>query len=163
MRRIIDTLLDRLYPPFRSFINPMAFRYAACGGSNTAFDIFLFYIAYNFIFRKALLHLPFLTISPHIAAFLLSFSVTFPIGFCLNRYIVFRDSVIAGRVQLFRYSLTVSMSLVLNYIVLKFLVEWMGWYPTLAKIAATAISIVFSYLSQSYFTFRVKSYRSDGG
>jgi len=163
MIRIIDILLERLYPPFRRFMNPMSFRYAACGGSNTAFDIFLFYIAYNFIFRKAPLHLPFLTISPHIAAFLLSFCVTFPIGFCLNRYIVFRDSVIAGRIQLFRYSLTVALSLVLNYIVLKFLVEMMGWYPTLAKIAATGIAIVFSYLSQSYFTFRVKSYRSDGG
>lgn len=163
MIRIIDTLLDRLYPPFRGFMNPMSFRYAACGGSNTAFDIVLFYIAYNFIFQKAPLQLPFLTISPHIAAFLLSFCVTFPIGFCLNRYIVFRDSVIAGRIQLFRYSLTVALSLVLNYIVLKFLVEMMGWYPTLAKIAATAIAIIFSYLSQSYFTFRVKSYRSDGG
>jgi putative flippase GtrA len=163
MRRIIDTLLDRLYPPFRGFMNPMTFRYAACGGSNTTFDIILFYIAYNFIFQKTPLHLPFITISPHIAAFLLSFSVTFPIGFSLNRYIVFRDSVIAGRIQLFRYSLTVAMSLVLNYIVLKFLVEMMSWYPTLAKIAATAITIIFSYLSQSYFTFRVKSYRSDGG
>jgi putative flippase GtrA len=163
MRHIIDSLLDRLYPPFRRFMTPMTFRYAACGGSNTTFDIFLFYVAYNFILKKEALQLPFLTISPHIAAFLLSFSVTFPIGFCLNRYVVFRDSVIAGRVQLFRYSLTVAMSLFLNYVVLKFLVEMMGWYPTLAKIAATAISIIFSYLSQSYFTFKVKSYRSDGG
>jgi putative flippase GtrA len=141
----------------------MTFRYAACGGTNTAFDIVLFYFSYNFIFRKAPLHLPFLTISPHIAAFLLSFCVTFPIGFSLNRYVVFRDSVIAGRIQLFRYSLTVAMSLILNYVLLKCLVELMGWYPTLAKIAATVVTIVFSYLSQSYFTFKVKSYRSDGG
>lgn len=163
MKRIIDTLLDRLYPPFRGIMNPMTFRYAACGGTNTAFDILLFYVAYNFILEKQPLHLPFITISPHIAAFLLSFSVTFPIGFGLNRYVVFRESAIAGRIQLFRYSLTVALSLILNYIVLKFLVELMGWYPTLAKIAATAVSIVFSYLSQSYFTFKVKSYRSDGG
>jgi putative flippase GtrA len=159
MIRLIDTILDRLYPPFRPFLNPMTYRYAACGGANVSLDIFLFFIAYNYIFDKQFLHLPFISISPHIAAFLLSFAVTFPIGFCLNRYIVFRGSVIAGRIQLFRYSLTVAMSLLLNYVLLKLFVDVMGWFPTPAKIAATGIVIGFSYLSQSYFTFRVKSYR----
>jgi putative flippase GtrA len=137
----------------------MTYRYAACGGSNTLLDIFLFFISYNFIFRKQMVHLPFVTISPHIASFLLSFCVTFPIGFLLNRYVVFKGSVIAGRIQLFRYSLTVLGSLFLNYVFLKLFVEVLHMYPTIAKIITTFIVVAFSYLSQSYFTFKVRSIR----
>jgi len=77
----------------------------------------------------------------------------------LNRYIVFRVSTLAGSIQLFRYSLTVMVSLILNYVLLKFFVEVLGWYPTFSKIMTTFIVIGFSYLSQSYFTFKVESYR----
>lgn len=159
MIRLIDTVLDWLYPPFRPVMNPMTFRYAACGGANTVLDIFLFFVGYNFVFRKQPFQLPLLTIGPHIAAFLLAFAVTFPIGFSLNRYVVFRGSMIAGRTQLFRYSLTVAISLMLNYILLKTFVEAMGWFPTPAKIVTTFVVIGFSYVSQSYFTFKVKSVR----
>ncbi len=159
MTGIIEKLLDLTYPFFSRFMNRMTYRYAACGGSNTILDIFLFFISYNFIFRKQMVHLPFLTISPHIASFLLSFCVTFPIGFLLNRYVVFKGSVIAGRIQLFRYSLTVLGSLFLNYVFLKLFVEVMHMYPTIAKIITTFIVVAFSYLSQSYFTFKVRSIR----
>jgi len=159
MTGIIEKLLDQTYPFFSRFMNRMTYRYAACGGSNTLLDIFLFFISYNFIFRKQMVHLPFVTISPHIASFLLSFCVTFPIGFLLNRYVVFKGSVIAGRIQLFRYSLTVLGSLFLNYVFLKLFVEVLHMYPTIAKIITTFIVVAFSYLSQSYFTFKVRSIR----
>jgi putative flippase GtrA len=91
---------------------------------------------------------------------MLSFCITFPIGFLLNRYIVFQGSAIAGRIQLFRYGLTVVLSILLNYVFLKIFIEHFGFYPTFAKILTTLIVVGFSYLSQSYFTFKVKSYRS---
>lgn len=159
MVRHIDVFLDWLYPPFRPFVSRRTFQYAACGGANTVFDIFLFFIAYNFIFQKQPVYVADLRISPHIAAFLLAFTITFPIGFSLNRYVVFRVSTLAGRIQLFRYSLTVLVSLILNYVLLKFFIEVLAWYPTFSKIVTTFIVIGFSYLSQSYFTFKVKSYR----
>jgi putative flippase GtrA len=74
----------------------------------------------------------------------------------LNRYVVFKGSMIAGRVQLMRYTLTVTLSLLLNYFFLKLFVDGLHWYPTPAKIVTTVIAIVFSYLSQSYFTFKVR-------
>lgn len=159
MVRYIDFFLKWLYPPFRPFVSRRTFRYAVCGGTNTIFDIFLFFIAYNFIFEKQLVYLGYLRISPHVAALLLAFTITFPTGFMLNRYIVFRVSTLAGSIQLFRYSLTVMVSLILNYVLLKFFVEVLGWYPTFSKIMTTFIVIGFSYLSQSYFTFKVESYR----
>jgi putative flippase GtrA len=91
---------------------------------------------------------------------MLSFCITFPIGFLLNRYVVFQGSVIAGRVQFFRYGITVIVSILLNYMFLKLFVEGLKLYPTIAKILTTFIVVGFSYISQSYFTFKVKSYRS---
>ncbi|MCS6819692.1 MAG: GtrA family protein, partial [Chitinophagales bacterium] len=94
-----------------------------------------------------------IAISPHIGAFLLAFSITFPLGFYLMRTVVFTDSYLRGRVQLFRYFSVVMFSLFLNYIFIKFFVEVCHFYPTVSKIITTAIVIVFSYFSQRKFSF----------
>lgn len=158
MRKPIEQFIDFFYPPFSKVMNKLTFRYAACGGANTVLDIFLFFISYNFIFRKQNLVLPFVTISPHIAAFLFAFIFTFPIGFLLSRYVVFQGSAMTGRSQLFRYFLTVLGAILLNYIFLKIFVEKFHFYPTVAKICTTVIVVAFSYLSQTYFTFKVRRY-----
>jgi len=99
---------------------------------------------------------PVITISPYIAAFLISFSVSFPMGFVLSKYVVFTESNLKGRIQLFRYAVLVGMCILLNYVFLKFFVEWCGFFPTVSKIFTTAIVAVFSYVSQRNFTFKVK-------
>ena len=157
MKKRIDFTLDFFYPLFSRFMDRQTYRYAVSGGSNTVLDIFLFFISYNFIFRKQMVHLSFVTISPHIAAFLFAFCFTFPIGFFLMRHIVFTGSNLKGRIQLFRYFVVVMLCFSLNYFFLKFFVEQMHIYPTPAKILTTAIVIGVSYLSQKYFTFRISS------
>lgn len=142
------------YPPFKRFMPEQTFKYAATGGANTALDIFLYFISYNFILRKEILDLGFYAISPHIAAFIMSFCITFPTGFILAKFISFPGSYLRKRIQLLRYGFTVSGSIVLNYIFLKLFVEIFGWYPTPSKIVTTGIVIIFSYTAQKYFTFR---------
>lgn len=127
--------------------------YAACGGGNTLLGIFSFFISYNFIFKKQLIHLPFITLSPHIAAMIVSFLVTFPLGFYLARYVVFSGSSLRGRHQLIRYFATTIGSLLLNYINLKILVDMLHLYPTPSQIINTIIVVTFSYLAQKYFAF----------
>lgn len=124
-------------------------------------DIFIYFISYNFILLKQPVVTPFITISPHIAAFLISFSISFPLGFALSKYVVFTESNLRGRIQLFRYALLVSMCILLNYVFLKFFVEWCHFYPTASKILTTAIVAVFSYVSQRKFTFKVKEAYSE--
>src|SRR6187551_37581 len=46
----IIALIDFFYPPFSKLMDKQTFRYAACGGSNTAFDILLF-ISHHFCNR----------------------------------------------------------------------------------------------------------------
>ncbi len=136
------------------------FNYAACGGANTVFDILLYFLSYHFIFHKEILDLGFVAISPHIAAFVFVFPITFSSGFVLSKYITFTDSNLRGRVQLFRYGITVFGSIVLNYLLLKLFVEFMGIYPTISKILTTIIVVGYSYVCQKYFTFRIKIHES---
>lgn len=130
------------------------FRYAACGGTNTLLDIFVFFISYNFILHKQVLQLGILAFKPYIAAFIISFLVSFPTGFLLMRHVVFPGSSLHGRVQLFRYFLLVVICILLNYIFIRLFVEEFNLYPTVAKIITTGIVVSFSYLTQKNFTFK---------
>ncbi|MEP7111292.1 MAG: GtrA family protein [Ferruginibacter sp.] len=160
----IISLIDFFYPPFKRLMPINTFRYAACGGVNVVLDISLFFIFYNFVFRKQIVELGFIAFQPHIAAFVFSFLITFPVGFLLSKYIVWTDSTIRGHVQLFRYFLIVMLNVVFNYSFIKLFVEYFHIYPTIAKMMTTVIVIIFSYLSQKHYTFRVKSHLSaDGG
>lgn len=130
------------------------YRYAACGGGNTLFNIFLYYLLYNFILKKQVIHIGPLAFEPHIAAFLFAFCVTFPIGFYLSMYVVFQGSYLRRRVQLIRYFLVAMACVILNYILLKIFVEGLGWYPTPSLMVTAGIVVLFSYLSQRHFSFR---------
>ncbi|HEX3079533.1 MAG TPA: GtrA family protein, partial [Puia sp.] len=146
---------DFFYPPFRKFIPLQTFRYAACGGFNTVLDIFVFFVSYNFILQKQILHIgSIISLKPHVASFIISFFISFPTGFMLNRYIVFPGSNLHGRVQLFRYFLLVLICIILNYFFIRLFVERFHLYPTVSKIITTAIVVSFSYLTQKNFTFK---------
>ena len=145
------------YPPFKRFIPEQTFKYAATGGMNTALDIFLYFVFYNFVLKKEIVDLGIYAISPYIAAFLMSFMFTFPIGFLLAKFISFPGSYLRKRIQLLWYGMTVMGCIVLYYIFLKLFVETFGWYPTPSKITTTFIVILFSYTAQKYFTFTTEN------
>lgn len=153
-RVIIIRIVDSLYFPFLRRIPLEVFRYGVTGGANTIFDIFLYFIFYNYLLKKQILHLGFVAISPHIAAFLLVFPITFTTGFILAKYVTFTASELGGRVQLLRYGLIVLTSILLNYIFLKLFVEYVGLDAVLSKVLTTVIVVIFSYVSQRYFSFK---------
>lgn len=157
MKNLINSLLDFFYPFFSRFMPKQTFRYAACGGGNTVLDILIYFISYNYILDKQIIHTPMGAVSPHIMAFLMSFVISFPTGYLLNRFIVFPGSTLKGRIQLFRYFVLVLVCIILNYVFIKLFVEQFGIFPTVAKILTTVIVISFSYLTQKHFTFKVES------
>ncbi len=154
LRNLILGVVDLFYPLFRKVMPLQTFRYAACGGFNTLLDITIFFVSYNFILQKQPVHLSFLTIRPHIAAFLIGFMVTFPIGFYLSRYVVFQETSVGKRRQIRKYFTVVLGCVFLNYGFLKLFVEVFKWYPTPSKLLTTVFVVVFSYLSQKNYTFR---------
>jgi putative flippase GtrA len=154
IRKTIFSVLDVFYPLFRWLMPIQTYHYAACGGSNTLLSLIIYYLSYNFVLQKQVVHLGTIAVSPHIMALLISSAVTLPIGFYLSMYVVFQGSYLRRRIQLFRYFLVVLCCLVLNYVLLKFFVEELLWYPTIAQVVNTIIIVFFSYVSQRHFSFR---------
>lgn len=154
VRKLILDWVDLFYPLFKKVMPLKTYRYAACGGFNTLLDITLFFISYNFILHKEPIHIWFVTIGPHIAAFLIGFCITFPIGFYLSRYVVFQETAVPKREQLRKYFMVVLGCLFLNYGFLKLFVDVFGWYPTPSKLLTTVFVVAFSYLSQKNYTFK---------
>lgn len=134
------------------------YRYLACGGSNTILDIILYFLSYHFLFHKEP-WIPFegIVIAPHIAAFIFSFCIVFPIGFYLMSTVVFADSGKKKMTSLIRYFLVAMFNICLNYVLLKILVEKMGIFATPSKILSTIILIMVSFYLQRNFTFKKKA------
>lgn len=154
--------MDFFYPIFKPFLSRQNYYYAAVGGSNMVLDLILYFISYNFIFKKEVLQITEkIAFEPYIAAFIFAFIFTFPLGFALSKYIVWSESNIRGRIQLFRYFLLVLSNIFLNYILLKFFVEICHFYPTVSKLLTIIIVVTFSYLTQKHFTFRVKKVKEN--
>ena len=157
--------MDFFYPPFRRYFSRQLFHYAACGGATVVFDWVLYFFVHNFVLDNTqLVHLKFVTLTPHIATLAITFPFTVLLGFLLQKYVTFSDSYLRGRVQLFRYFLVVTANLLINYIGLKLLVDGLRvgellvgglhFYPTPSKMIITVFTVIFSYLMQKKFTFK---------
>lgn len=156
MKTRVIPIIDLFYPLVRRIMPVQLYRYATCGVINVFLDIFTFYVSYHLVLREQPLHLGFFTFKSHTAAYLLSFCITFPAGFLLSKYVVWLDSNIPGRIQLFRYFLMVLSNIFLNIVFLKLFIEVFHWNPLVAKSVTTGIVICNSYLNQKYFAFKVK-------
>lgn len=156
VRAVVFSVLDVFYPLFKPFMPIQTYHYAACGGGNTLFNIFLYHLFYNFVLHKQVLDLGFIAFKPHVAAFIMAFFITFPVGFYLSMYVVFQGSYLRKRIQLVRYFLVAMACVGLNYVLLKFFIETLGWsnHPTLSLMATAVIVVAFSYVSQRFFSFR---------
>ena len=154
MHNKIIKFIDWFYFPFLRFIPIEIFRYAITGGLNTLLDIFLYFVFYRYVLHMQVVELGIFAISAHIAAFLIVFPLTFTTGFLLAKYVTFTTSELIGRIQLFRYGVTVSGAILLNYVFLKFFVEYCGFYATISKLYTTVIVVIYSYLFQRYFSFK---------
>jgi len=169
IRNTILKVIDFFHPPFRRWIPIQTFRYLACGGGVTVLGLLLFFISYNYLIPPYLQTrivngkseevLPLgdgLTMTRYIAAYVVSFVVGFPVGFFLSKFVVFQESHLKGRVQLFRYATLQFLNIVLNYYLLHFFAGWCGFWATPSQTLTTAILAVFSYFFQRHISFRAK-------
>ena len=159
MRKAILAFIDFFYPPFKRWFSLDTFRYMASGGITVATGIIGYYIIYNYILRQQDVRINRFLITAPIAALVLESAVTFCVGFVQNKYLVFTKSNLKGRIQLFRYATVYGTNMLLNYALMKILVEGFLFYPTIAKTVITLLLAVFSYFSQKHFTFRVKKHK----
>jgi putative flippase GtrA len=158
MRKALLRFIDYFYPPFSRWMPIHTFRYIVSGGTNTASGIILYFLIYNYVLHQqdvALSFRPFLITAP-VATIIIEAPITFIIGFTLNKYLVFTSSALKGRIQMFRYGLVVISNLLLNYALIKLMVETFNFYPTISKIITTVLLALASYFIQTHFSFKVK-------
>jgi len=160
MKGLILTVIDFFYPPFSKFLPRQTFRYAVSGGSNAGLNLLVFFISYNFVFDNEVVYLGSLAMNKYIAAYIVALCCSFPVGFLLNKYIVFPESDLKGTTQLFRYATVTAMSIYFDYALLHFFVGYLGFWATPAQALIIVILSLFSYLFQTYVTFTKKKQTS---
>lgn len=153
--RIIKLVDSFYFPIFRKFIPPQTFRYGFCGGMNLVFDALLYTFFFHVLLDAENLSVGFITISPQIAAFLIAFPITFVSGFWLAKYVSFEGNVGRTTMQTVKYLLVVVVNIVVKYCGLKLLVDAWEFFPSIANVTMTTITVVVSYLMQRYFTFKM--------
>jgi putative flippase GtrA len=156
-RHIVLGLIDFSHRIFFAFIPHQTYRYLFCGGFNTLLNIFLYSFAYNVTLHGQ--DLPLfgnVAITARVAAWIIAFSVSFPLGFIMSRHIVFPESNLHGRVQLFRYALVTITFILMNYFLIKFFAAFFPrLWPTVSYTFINVFIAILSYISQRRFTFKI--------
>lgn len=153
----IRRIIDFFYPPFRKFMTLQFFRYGVTGSANLVFDWVLYFFIYNFVLRKKMLELGFVTLSSHVAALAIKVPIVLLTGFLLQKYVTFSSSGLNGRVQLFRYSIVFFANLCISYFGIKLLVEGFNIYPSPSNVIVSIVSVFISYYSQKLYTFKASN------
>ena len=151
----ITRLIDSVYvSPIDRLFSRQFFRHGVCGATNMVLDALWYFVIYHFIVAKQFLDLGIVVVSPHILSLIIVFPITFFTGFWLNRNVAFVATKQKTRKQLRRYALSVVGSIIINYICMKFFVEYLNIWPTPSKLLTTIVSVLYSFLVAKYYTFR---------
>jgi putative flippase GtrA len=158
MGTIIRRLLDLFYPIFARFFDKQTYYYAACGGANLVSSWVFFFLFYQYLFEKRIFNIAFMgntyVVSAYTLSSMLCFVIAFSLGFVLNKFVVFTESQLVGRVQLFRYAVSAGFSWLGNYLLLKILIEGLQFYPSIANVFSSFVVVFLSYLLQRKYTFK---------
>ena len=149
-------IIDYFYFIFKRFIPIKTYRYAVCGGSNVTFDLILYFVFFHFVFQKQNFDIIVTTLSPHIASLFVVYPITFCTGFLLNRHIVFQDSTLPLWTQFFRYLFVGITALIISYISMKILVDWLNFYPTPSRFITIIITVLYGYIMQTKYSFKIE-------
>lgn len=152
--RYIVRFIDFFHPPFSKLIPLKTFRYGVTGGSNALLNLIIFYLTYTYILKAQILVVWNISISPYIAAYIMALSVSFPVGFLLNKYVVFESANGRGRNQLLLYAALTFSTMLMHYSLLHFLIGYLGFWATPSEAGIIVLMAVFSYFFQSRVTFR---------
>ncbi len=159
LTKLINWGLQTFYPLFRRWLPYQVYAYLAVGAANTALNIVLFVLFYQFILPQPGMYFQGYLVASYTIALFIAFLLTIVSGFWLSKNFAFKDSgndSDVAKKQLGKYFIVVAQGLGSDYLILKALIVFTGMYPTLAKIVSTTIVLTLNFLLQKYFTFRVK-------
>lgn len=131
-------------------------RYFFSAGIATVVDVLVYYLVFNYVLHQQEVELfSSMIVQAPTVALTCSYSCGLITNFSITKYFVFHESELSGRIQLFRFIMVALVVLMANYFFMYFLINILGWYPTLSR-AFSAISIgIFSFVAHRFFSFRI--------
>ena len=153
--RFIGKCIDFFYPPFKRYFSLHFFRYGVTGVLNLVLSWFSYFVIFQFIVRKRNIDLGFYTLSGHTATYAINFVFILITGFLLQKYVTFTASDLRGRKQLVRYIQVALLNYFIGTFLLKLFVDEMGFFPTIANVLTSIITVFVSYFLQKKYTFRI--------
>jgi putative flippase GtrA len=158
IKKSIKYILDIFYPLFQKILPYELYAYLAVGAINTALNIILFAVLYQFVLPAPGIIVYNFFIASYTLSLILSFLATVPTGFWFAQEFAFNQSNQhadqAGK-QMGKYFLVVLQGLISDYLLLKGLIVFTGMHPTGAKILSTVIVLSVNFLLQKYYTFKM--------
>lgn len=159
MKKVIQWVLDFIYPVFKKILPYQVYAYLAVGAINTVLNIVLFALFFQFVLPKTGILVGGFLVASYTISLLMSFITTVPTGFLLSKNFAFngdnQNRQRSGQ-QLFKYFLVVLQGLGTDYLIMKGLIVLLGLYPTIAKIISTVLVLTSNYILQKHFTFKAK-------
>ena len=133
-----------------------AIRYFFAAGAATVVDVLVYYLVLNkFLHQKSLDFLGLYIFKAPTVSLITSYSAGLLTNFTLTKLFVFTESEGATRWQLLRFSSVAFTVLIANYFFMYFLINYLGWYPTISR-AISAITIgFFSFAAHKFFSFKM--------
>jgi putative flippase GtrA len=140
----------------KTLLEIKAVRYLVSAVTATLVDVGMYFIAFNYLFRK--IDIPIIgsfVLTAPTSSLMLSYSCGLVTNFLITRHFVFTESDLKAHHQFLRYVMVAFVVLILNYFLMRILIRQFEWYPTLAR-AFSAVSIgVFSFFTHKAFSFKV--------
>ncbi len=148
--------LEKLRKLSRVILEHRIFKFLISGVISAGVDLTVFSIFYNLVFFKQTVNLYGWVLNPYSAALIISYSCGAVTSFSINKFFVFSDSR-SWKMQLLRFVPVNLLAFAANFVLLKFFVEFLHFWPTVGR-AGSAILVAFvTFNLHKHFTFQTKN------
>ena len=139
------------------FVNHTVVKFFLSAGVAFLVDVVVYYIFVNFVFKGEKVFFLGKAHSPNNLSLTISYATGVVINFLITKYAVFTESNLKGRKQFIRFISVAALGFFANYVLLRFFIEYLDFYPTLSRIASALSLGIASFFVHKFFTFKVKS------
>lgn len=141
---------------FSKLLASRIFRYFISAGLATWVDVVVYFLAFNYLYEKTdIVFGKGIVVASTTASLIMSYTAGLITNFTLTKMLVFKESDLQTHKQLFRYVLVALLVLALNWLLMRFLIRSMDWYPTLARGTSAILIGVLSFSIHKVFSFRL--------
>lgn len=139
----------------QKLLSTRIFRYFISAGLATWVDVVVYFLAFNYLYEKTdIVFAKGVVVASTTASLIMSYTAGLITNFTLTKMLVFKESDLQTHKQLFRYVLVALLVLALNWVLMRFLIRSLDWYPTLARGASAVLVGVLSFSIHKVFSFR---------